>query len=405
MRCCHALELSGEHLLMISNVSNAQECYVWVWLPKQTQPVVAGHLAFSHQQVAFTYGRSYLRNPEAIPLSPVGLPLRAGTTYPSGMKVLPSCLRDAGPDAWGRRVIDYRYPQLNANEIDYLLLSSSNRIGALDFQASAQIYSPRLATSLHLKHIDYFAGLAEEQATIDQHLALLFLHGTSIGGARPKCMIVHQDRECIAKFSLSTDFYPIIKTEYIAMKLAQYVGLSVAEVAMVKQGKRDVLLVKRFDRTSQSKKENRRLMLSALSLLDLDEMEARYASYLDLADCVRKHFVDPIATLTELFSRLVFNVLIGNTDDHARNHAAFWEGEYCELTPAYDLCPQMRIGQEATQAMAIGGAQGNLSTVHNVLSVAQHFSLSSSQAREIVDHQIATINKYWQPLCDEKGSA
>lgn len=98
------------------------------------------------------------------------------------------------------------------------------------------------------------------------------------------------------------------------------------------------------------------MMLSGLSLLGLDEMEAKYARYPLLADLIRKSFTDPQGSLKELFSRLIFNVLIGNTDDHARNHAAFWDGDYLCFTPAYDLCPQLRVGREATQAAAADDA-------------------------------------------------
>ncbi len=94
-------------------------------------------------------------------------------------------------------------------------------------------------------------------------------------------------------------------------------------------------------------------------------MEAHYASYSDLADRIRQRFAEPQTTIVELFKRLVFNVLVGNTDDHARNHSAFWDGWHLKLTPAYDICPQLRTGQEATQAMSIGGTAGNAATLAN----------------------------------------
>src|SRR5690554_6511118 len=96
-------------------------------------------------------------------------------------------------------------------------------------------------------------------------------------------------------------------------------------------------------------------MVSALTLFGLDEMMARYASYEELTDIIRQRFDEPKATLRELYGRLVFNILCGNTDDHARNHAAFWDGKRLQLTPAYDICPQNRTGNEATQAMLITG--------------------------------------------------
>ena len=100
--------------------------------------------------------------------------------------------------------------------------------------------------------------------------------------------------------------------------------------------------------------DGRRLMVSALAILKLSEMTSRYATYPDLADIIRARFTDPTATLRELFARIVFNVAVGNIDDHARNHAAFWDGTALSLTPEYDLCPQPRSGNEVNQAMSVG---------------------------------------------------
>ena len=110
--------------------------------------------------------------------------------------------------------------------------------------------------------------------------------------------------------------------------------------------------MERFDRTSEG---HRRLMHSALTLLglhDADGMAGRYGTYPDLATEVRSRFANPTATLRELFARITFNILVGNTDDHPRNHAAFWDGTALTLTPAYDICPQPRLSGEAAQAMA-----------------------------------------------------
>jgi serine/threonine-protein kinase HipA len=141
-------------------------------------------------------------------------------------------------------------------------------------------------------------------------------------------------------------------------------------------------------------------MLSGLSLLGLHELEARYASYCELANVIRHRFSQPSETLKELYKRLVFNVLIGNTDDHARNHAAFWDGKILELTPAYDLCPQSRIGQEATQAMAIEGSEGNFSTLLNVWSVSEHFQISSIEARVLINDMVEGIQHAWHEVCE-----
>lgn len=384
-------------------LKNATEAYVWVWLPMHTVPTVAGRITKEGDRYIFVYGKNYRESRQAIALSPFELPLISGRQMPMGMNYIHSVLRDAAPDAWGRRLIEYQYPGFNPNELDFLLLSGSNRIGGLDFQLSATQYKERAAAEINLQDVALFAEAFESDQHFSQALEPVLLHGTSVGGARPKCLIKINQVDYLAKFSLSIDYYPILKAEFVAMKLAKLCGLNTAEVELSTVMGRDILLIKRFDRINFAGEYQRKLMLSGLSLLGLNEMEARYASYQDLADIVRQKFIAPKKCLKELFSRLVFNILIGNTDDHARNHAAFWDGASLELTPAYDICPQQRIGQEATQAMALEGVQGNFSTVSNAISICERFLLSKQQAQEIVQYQIETIKKHWDLLCDEAG--
>ena len=380
---------------------HATEAYVWMWLPQALSPIVVGKMALSGQQYHFTYGQRYRTRLDAMPLSPVELPLTARTFSPTGLHDMPACLRDASPDAWGRRLIDYQMPQLNPNELDYLLLSGSDRIGALDFQASATEYVPRDAEAVELEVIDSFATMLEQQRPISKKLLPILLHGTSVGGARPKCLLEKEGKPYIAKFSLSSDHHALVKTEYIAMRLAAKVGLDVAPVLLTKSAGRDILLVERFDRVITQEGVHRKHMLSVLSLLGLHEMEARYASYLNLAHLIRQRFDHPRQLLRELFGRLVFNILIGNNDDHARNHAAFWDGQCLRLTPAYDLSPQLRMGYESTQAMRIAGVQGNASTLVNVLSVCAAFLLQTEEARQLIVQQIEILEQQWPEICGE----
>jgi serine/threonine-protein kinase HipA len=141
-------------------------------------------------------------------------------------------------------------------------------------------------------------------------------------------------------------------------------------------------------------------MLSALTLLKLDEMMARYASYETLAEIIRYQFSDSKAALKELYSRIVFNILCGNNDDHARNHAAFWDGKMLSLTPAYDICPQGRTGNETAQAMLIYG-NNRTSKVSTCVAAASLFLLSENEAKEIADKQRQIIVDNWQAVCDE----
>ncbi|WP_198679634.1 type II toxin-antitoxin system HipA family toxin [Aliidiomarina minuta] len=163
---------------------------------------------------------------------------------------------------------------------------------------------------------------------------------------------------------------------------------------------KDVLLIERFDRELTAEGWRRRSLVSALTLFGLDDMMARYASYEQLTEIIRHRFEQPKATLRELFARLVFNILCGNTDDHARNHAAFWDGNRLSLTPAYDICPQSRTGNEASQAMKIIG-DNNLSQVKTCLAAAHLFQLTYTEAKAMIDEQKEVITLKWNSICEE----
>ena len=362
--------------------SSYQEAYVWVWLPQANEPTVAGLLTRQGRQLVFNYGRSYLARPDAMALYAPELPLRAGVIPLLPGLDMPGCIRDASPDAWGRRVLINRKlgqqgqgaAGFELDELTYLLESGSDRIGALDFQRSPSEYEPRLARQPSLEDLQTAAEKVEQGVPLSPELDQALLHGTSLGGARPKVLIDDGDRKYIAKFSASNDLYSVVKAEYIAMRLAHKVGLRVAPVHLRQAMGKDVLLIERFDRIRHENGWRRRAMVSALTLFELDEMLAAYASYEKLAEIVRHRFVDAKATLRELFARIVFNILCGNTDDHARNHAAFWDGHRLALTPAYDICPQSRTGQQASQAMLIQGTDRS-SQVATCVAAASVFLL------------------------------
>lgn len=384
------------------------EAYVWVWLPHATKPVVAGRLSKQGDQLVFNYGRSYLARQDAMALYAPELPLRAGVLALLPGLSMPSCIRDASPDAWGRRVLINRHLGMKGgaaahkelDELTYLLESGSDRIGALDFQKSSTHYVPRLTQNASLEELFTAAEKVERGVPLSSELDQALLHGTSLGGARPKVLVEDGRRKLIAKFSASNDLYSVVKAEFLAMRLAAKVGLDVAAVQMGSALGKDVLLVERFDRPWADGDWHRRAMVSALTLFELDEMMAAYASYEKLAEIVRHRFIQPKATLRELFSRLVFNILCGNTDDHARNHAAFWDGQQLALTPAYDICPQARSGQQASQAMRILGAE-RTSQVATCIDAASAFLLNKQEAIHIVNHQVQVIEHEWQATCDE----
>ncbi len=390
-----------------------KEAFVWIWLPDATDPVVAGKLEADNGNIHFNYGKRYLArmhddNMPAISIYEPELPLKAGVLpLPNGLRI-PGCIRDAAPDAWGRRVILNKLLGIKGghadtaelDELTYLLESGSDRIGALDFQRSPTVYEARTAENAHLDELLESAERLQQGKLLSPQVDQALFHGSSIGGARPKALIEDQGVKYIAKFASSSDLYSVIKAEFIAMRLAALAGINVAPVKLAAAANKDVLLIERFDRSCTIDGWTRRSMVSALTLFGLDEMMARYASYEDLAEIIRHRFASPRKPLKELFARLIFNILCGNTDDHARNHAAFWNGHTLALTPAYDICPQPRAGNEASQAMRICG-NNNLSQLKTALAAAHNFLIDKKSAHAMIAHQITTIQNNWDVVCEE----
>ena len=399
---------------MTSDISRPREAFVWIWLPGRTAPVVAGRIHAEGNQFVFTYGRSYLAREDAIQVYAPELPLRPGPIVPDPPLDIANALRDASPDAWGRRVVAYRLAggRGSADEIDdideltFLLQSGSDRTGALDFQASPRVYIPREGKNESLERLLDAAERVDRGLPLASGLLEALLHGTSIGGAMPKALIQDGETKYVAKFPSSTDTYSAVKAEFIAMRLASIAGLNVAPVRLVRAMNKDVLLIERFDREPAEDGWKRCAMVSALTLLGLDERMAAHASYEVLADIVRARFTAPRETLEELFSRMTFNILVGNTDDHARNHAAFWDGNLLALTPAYDVCPQSRAGREASQAMRIHGRERR-SQLSLCLAAAHKFLLPEERALAIIKRQIAAVAGNWEAVCNaaELGDA
>ena len=385
-----------------------EEAFVWAFLPDRTEPVVAGRIERDGTRYVFNYGRSYLKRKEAMALYEPELPLQLGAMPPLNGLSIAGCLRDGAPDAWGRRVIINRMVGKKGDDVDvdaldeitYLLESGSDRIGALDFQASGTKYEPRLGGAASLEELLDVADRVEKGVPVTPELEQALFHGTSLGGARPKAAVETENARFIAKFSSSNDITNVVKAEFVAMRLAMRLGLDVASTRLQHSGGKEVLLVRRFDRVKSEEGWSRKAMVSALTLFGLDEMAGRHASYQEFAEIIRTRFTAPRKTLHELYGRLVFNVLCGNTDDHARNHAAFWDGSKLTLTPAYDICPQSRRGREANQAMAIT-ANKRTSTLATCLEVAPQFLLSEKAATETILKQIKGIRENWDTVCEE----
>ena len=226
----------------MTSESRQDDAYVWIWLPGATRPVVAGRLSHHDGNIVFNYGRSYLARLDRIAIYLPELPLVPGILpLPPGL-AMPGAIRDASPDAWGRRVIvnrtlgakGARADAIELGELAYLLESGSDRIGALDFQSSATVYAPRESCGTSLDALMHAAERVERNLPLGPELDLALLHGTSLGGARPKVLIDAPEAKSIAKFSASGDVHNVVKAEFVAMRLATAAGLNVAPVRLAR---------------------------------------------------------------------------------------------------------------------------------------------------------------------------
>jgi len=383
--------------------TSTSRAFVWVWLPGQTQPVPAGLLRPDQTGRAweFAYGRRYLARTDALSLSPT-LPLGVDVFPATADLGMPGAIRDGAPDNWGRRVIlnahaGKRGRNADTDDLDhltYLLESGSDRLGAIDFQASADEYIPRGERST-LDDLQRAAQLVDAGEELPDQLAAAVMHGTSLGGAAPKATLVDDDdREYLAKFSTADNYYPVIKAEAASIDLARRIGIEVPDARLTQSLGRDVLLIDRFDRPGDG---TRRMVVSALTLLDLGESESRSATYLDLLARLRELGADAGHAL---FQRIAFNVAISNTDDHPRNHAAYWNGHTAALTPAYDLSPMNRSGETAYQAMAYGPGGERESKLATLRAVGSEYGLTSAEAREIIQGVVDGIEEHWLDAAD-----
>lgn len=376
--------------------------YVWVWLPDASQPVVCG-LVQEHSggRYSFTYGKSYRERHDAIPL--YAMPLQQGfVPVPDGMTIH-GALRDALPDAWGQNVIMSRLTGRSGKDADtgdlslmtYMKESGSDRFGAIDFQASATDYVPRL-DSATLDELVSAADALEQGQSLPDALSAAFTHGTSIGGARPKVTLTDGDDHWIAKLSSSSDPRPVVRHEALALELARRAAVDVAESRLIRSLGRDVLLMRRFDRGPHG---TRQMAVSALTVLSLDEMFGRYATYPAFLDVLREKGLAPETVGDELFARIAANIALGNTDDHARNHTALWDGQHLRLSPAYDIDPCRTPGWDASQAMAYGRNGERASDLGGLVRTASVYGLGRQEALAVVNRTVDAIHDGWIDAC------
>ena len=396
------------------------ECFVYITLPGQTQAVTAGRFQLTVGRDGapigrFIFRRSYLDRREAVEIDPVELKLARGATYETaGLKGVFGALRDAGPDYWGRAVIERHVGKAPLGELDYLLESPDDRAGALGFGLGVEPPAPRrnFNQTIELEKLQAIADELIQDEVRSKHtdeaavqVEELLLIGTSMGGARPKAVVEDAAGLWLAKFNTPHDRWNMARVEHAMLVLARASGLDTAESRIVDIGGRDVLLVKRFDRVKTKAGYLRGRMVSALTLLRADDTHNTRDrwSYVLLAEELRRVMVEPKRNAHELFRRMVFNALISNTDDHPRNHAALAMNDTWSLSPAYDLTPTNPVSLERRDLAMICGNAGRYANAANMLSQSARFLLSAEEARTIIDDMKQRVRGSWYATARAQG--
>jgi serine/threonine-protein kinase HipA len=400
---------------MISRTSSS-ESFVYITLPGQVSAVTAGRFVLDKNARGdalgrFVYGRSYLENPDALEFDPVVLKLSTQTYETAQLNGIFGALRDAGPDHWGRRVIEKHAGRAQLGELDYLLESPDDRAGALGFGPNQSPPAPRrkFNKTIDLEKLQALAhALVKDEIPNDpqpQQVQDLMLLGTAMGGARPKAVVHDVDGLWIAKFNRPDDRWNNTRVEHAMLRLARECGITTAESRMETVGGKDVLLVKRFDREKTTKGYTRARMVSGLTILRADEApEARRNwSYVILVEELRRIVEDAKKDARDLFRRVCFNALISNLDDHPRNHAVIAKEQRWKLSPTYDLTPSVPVSLERRDLALDCGDMGRYANAKNILSQHARFLLDKDEAQKIVDDMKAQVESTWYETLRASG--
>ena len=365
------------------------------------------------ETATFRYAPEWLNGLGSFALQPA-LTLGPGPHYTQPGRSIFGALGDSAPDRWGQTLLR-REERVRANaegrtprtlrDIDFLLgVTDSIRQGALRFSITEGgpflapdkphgvpplVNLPRL-----LAATDRF--LKDEESAED--LRLLLAPGSSLGGARPKASVRGVGGDLlIAKFPKPDDEYRVVAWEAVALELARRAGIPVTEHKLQSSASRDVLLVSRFDRRDGERVP----FLSAMSMLDAVDGET--SSYPEIADALRMHGADPRGDLEDLWRRIVFSVLISNTDDHLRNHGFLYAGSYgWRLSPAYDLNPVPVDIKPRMLSTPIGIDEDPTASLDIAMEVAEFFDLKPDAARAIAA-SVAQVTSGWRAVAAEKG--
>ena len=364
------------------------------------------------ESATFEYDAAWLANPSRFALEPA-LTLGKGPHHTAAGRQIFGAIGDSAPDRWGRVLIqreerrkareEKRTPR-TLLEVDYLLgVGDIARQGALRFAEHEG--GPFLATGVPIPPLLQLPALlgaamrlSEDDGGSDDDLRLLLAPGSSLGGARPKASVVDRDGQLvIAKFPQNGDLIRVTVWEAVALRLAALAGIPTPDWRVEKVADRDVMLLRRFDRRG-----NVRIpFLSAMSLLNAADNEPH--SYMEIADALRQYGAKADDDCAQLWRRIVFSILISNSDDHLRNHGFLYETTGWRLSPAYDMNPVPIDIKPRVLTTAIDEADGTAS-LDLAFEVAPHFGVKPDKAKIIV-HEVGTAVARWRETAAATGLA
>jgi serine/threonine-protein kinase HipA len=347
----------------------------WLTRPERPVPIAELNLVRSTQGVSLRYVDSWLQG--GFPLSE-DLPLLDEEFLPAERGVAVGAVDDARPDRWGERVIRFIDKPARLSLLEYLYFAGDDRFGALGVSTSPDAYLPRrfgpLPTLRDADELHELIRKVQNNEPVPAAQRRLISAGATMGGARPKALVDIAGDQWVIKFSDGDPAdTPLI--EHAAMTLAQKTGIRTAQTQPVRLTHGHAVAIKRFDRHAK-------VRLHSLSAAVALRAAGERFGYPELAQLLRRRGVTDgdayIAQMREIFRRMVFNILIDNTDDHEKNHALLMtDSQQYALSPAFDVLPS---GQAlGFQQMRVGDQEAD-STVANALSLSQMYALTKSEA-------------------------
>lgn len=380
---------------------------VLVYVDLDGVPSLAGRLwartRKNKEGATFEYDAGWLDHRERFSLEPA-LKLGPGPFHTPADMPMFGAIGDSAPDRWGRALMrrmerrraerEKQTPR-TLQEIDYLLfVDDEARQGALRFAEREggpflrEEGAKRTPPLMELPELLSAAERVADDKDTEEDLRLLLAPGSSLGGARPKASVRDRDGHlAIAKFPRRDDDYDTVLWEAVALALARKAGIPVPDARIETVGDKPVLVSRRFDR-----RDGQRIpFLSSMSMLDARDNQTR--SYMEIADALRQHGAASKDDIPELWRRMVFNILISNTDDHLRNHGFLYSGPTgWRLSPAYDLNPVPVDVKPRILTTAIT-EDDNTASLDLALSVAPYFELDDARARghaSVIARAVAT---------------